>query len=112
MSEHFRTQYEKCYEDDEYYWGIEPASFLDELIKVTNKKASELSVLDIGCGEGKDAVYMAQQGCDVTAFDITEVGFRIEKMIEPLPTEEILAEHPDQSDLFHKPDFLLVKVKK
>ena len=29
MSEYFRTQYEKCYEGDEYYWGLEPASFLD-----------------------------------------------------------------------------------
>lgn len=43
---------------------------------------------------------------------LTEAGFSIEKMIEPLPTEEILADHPDQSDLFHKPDFLLVKAKK
>ncbi len=39
-------------------------------------------------------------------------GFTIEKMIEPLPTEEILAKHPDQGDLFHKPDFLLVRAAK
>ena len=76
MSEYFRTQYEKCYEGDEYYWGLEPASFLDELIQSTNKEPSELTVLDIGCGEGKDAVYMAQQGCNVTAFDVTESGIR------------------------------------
>ena len=76
MSEHFRTQYEKCYEGDEYYWGLEPALFLDELIRVANKSADELTVLDIGCGEGKDAVYMAQQGCKVTAFDLTESGIR------------------------------------
>lgn len=43
---------------------------------------------------------------------LTEAGFFIEKMIEPLPTEELLTEHPDYKDLFHKPDFLLVKVKK
>ncbi len=43
---------------------------------------------------------------------LVEAGFSIEKMIEPLPTEEILAEHPDQSDLFHKPDFLLIKAGK
>lgn len=39
-------------------------------------------------------------------------GFSIEKLIEPLPTAELLKEHPDQEDLFHKPDFLLVKAKK
>lgn len=74
--DHFRTQYEKCYEGDEYYWGLEPAGFLDSLIEASGKPASELTVLDIGCGEGKDAVYMAQKGCKVTAFDITESGIR------------------------------------
>lgn len=43
---------------------------------------------------------------------LTEAGFSVERMIEPLPTEEFLKEHPDYSDLFHKPDFLLVKAKK
>ena len=39
-------------------------------------------------------------------------GFSIEQMIEPIPDEELLKLHPEQSDLFHKPDFLLLKVKK
>ena len=39
-------------------------------------------------------------------------GFSIEQMIEPLPTAEILKDHPDHADLFHKPDFLLLKAKK
>ena len=39
-------------------------------------------------------------------------GFSIEQMIEPLPTAEILKAHPDHADLFHKPDFLLIKAKK
>ena len=43
---------------------------------------------------------------------LVEAGFSIEKMIEPLPTEELLDEYPDYKDLFHKPDFLLLKVKK
>jgi SAM-dependent methyltransferase len=43
---------------------------------------------------------------------LTEVGFSIEKMIEPLPTEELLERYPEHRDLFHKPDFLLLKVKK
>lgn len=74
--DYFRTQYEKCYDSDEYYWGLEPASFLDELIAATSKTPSELRVLDIGCGEGKDAVYLAEKGCQVTAFDITTSGIR------------------------------------
>ena len=98
MSEHFRTQYEKFYQSDEYYWGLEPASFLDELIQVTNKKASELAVLDIGCGEGKDAVYMAQQGCKVTAFDVTESGIRKLKKLASNRAVEIEAFVADIND--------------
>ncbi len=44
--------------------------------------------------------------------DLTEAGFAIERMIEPLPTEEILKDNPDQADLFHKPDFLLARARK
>ncbi len=73
--DYFRTQYEKCYDSKEYYWGLEPAAFLDELLKI-KEGTKALKVLDIGCGEGKDAVYMATKGCEVTAFDITESGIR------------------------------------
>ena len=70
-----RTNYEKWYEGDEYYWGLEPGSFLEDLINLFPPDANK-KVLDIGCGEGKDAVYMAQKGYDVTAFDLTENGIR------------------------------------
>ena len=43
---------------------------------------------------------------------LIETGFKIEKMIEPLPTEDLLKKFPEYKDLFHKPDFLLVKVRK
>jgi len=68
-----RTNYEKWYEGDEYYWGLESGSFLEDLINLC-PPSKDKKVLDIGCGEGKDAVYMAQKGYDVTAFDLTENG--------------------------------------
>ena len=40
---------------------------------------------------------------------LTENGFNVKKLIEPIPTKEILEKYPEQGDLFHKPDFLLVK---
>lgn len=70
-----RTNYEKWYEGDSYYWGTEPADFCDELISLC-PPSCEKKVLDIGCGEGKDAVYMASKGYKVTAFDLTENGIR------------------------------------
>lgn len=71
--DYFRTQYEKLYECDGYYWGTEPAGFLDQ-IAALRSPGKEITVLDIGCGEGKDAVYMASKGYSVTAFDITNSG--------------------------------------
>lgn len=75
MTDHFRTQYEKFYDSDEYYWGTEPGDFLERLTAL-KPPSPEIRVLDIGCGEGKDAVYMAQLGYSVTAFDLTESGIR------------------------------------
>ena len=43
---------------------------------------------------------------------LVEAGFTIERMIEPTPTKELLEKYPKYKDLFHKPDFLLVKVTK
>ena len=70
-----RTNYEKWYEGENYYWGLEPGEFLDELIRLC-PPLSDRTVLDIGCGEGKDAVYMAKNGYCVSAFDLTDNGIR------------------------------------
>ena len=43
---------------------------------------------------------------------LIDSGFMIEKIIEPTPTAEILELHPEQEDLLHKPDFLLVRARK
>ena len=69
----YRTQYENFYRSDEYYWGTEPADFLNRLIALKPPRPG-MKILDIGCGEGKDAVYMAKRGYTVTAFDLTESG--------------------------------------
>lgn len=71
--DNYRTQYEKFYESDDYYWGVEGADFLSRLISLKPPRPG-MKILDIGCGEGKDAVYMAKRGYTVTAFDLTESG--------------------------------------
>ena len=43
---------------------------------------------------------------------LIQAGFTIEEVIEPLPTEELLKHYPQYEDLFHKPDFMLVRVCK
>ncbi|MBG9987309.1 class I SAM-dependent methyltransferase [Facklamia sp. DSM 111018] len=43
---------------------------------------------------------------------LIEGGFTIEKILEPLPDEAIIQRYPENYDLFHKPDFLIIKTKK
>ena len=43
---------------------------------------------------------------------LVKAGFVIEEMIEPAPTPELLKKYPDYEDLYHKPDFLLIKARK
>ena len=73
--DHFRTYYEDAYRSEEYYWGTEPAAFCKELMELC-PVSGETTVLDIGCGEGKDAVFFAVNGYTVDAFDVTESGIR------------------------------------
>ena len=40
---------------------------------------------------------------------LSDNGFRIVKIVEPYPTEELVRKYPDYYDLYHKPDFLFVK---
>lgn len=74
------TYYEERYRTDEYYWGIKPSDMCFEVMKL-KPPVKPLSVLDIGCGEGKDAVFFARNGYNVTAFDITESGLEKAKRL-------------------------------
>lgn len=43
---------------------------------------------------------------------LIQAGFKIEKIIELVPNANIIDRYPEYNDLFHKPDFLLLKVVK
>ena len=67
------TDYEEKYKEELYYWGTEPNSLCYEIMKL-RPPVKPYRVLDIGCGEGKDAVFLARNGYRVTAFDIADAG--------------------------------------
>ena len=39
---------------------------------------------------------------------LADAGFRIDRMLEPIGDDALRRDHPEQVDLIHKPDFLLV----
>lgn len=55
------------------FWGKAPGSLVLQLDKIIDY-SSTLSVLDMGCGEGKNAIYYARKGATVSAIDISEAG--------------------------------------
>jgi len=64
--------WEKTYKDDNITtFGIEPNSMIKERWPMFVKNGS---VLEVGCGEGKNAIFLAQKGFSVDAFDISASG--------------------------------------
>jgi SAM-dependent methyltransferase len=43
---------------------------------------------------------------------LIDAKFSIEKLLEPVPAKEIIEKYPEYKKNIHKPDFLLIKVKK
>lgn len=68
-----RTQYEDFYATNTYYWGTEPSHMCYQVLKL-KPPIKSWRILDVGCGEGKDAVFFARNGYDVTAIDISNKG--------------------------------------
>jgi tellurite methyltransferase len=58
---------------DEYVLGTTPSTFARSLRAVLVPGAR---VLELGCGEGRDSVFFARCGCDVTAVDVSAAGLR------------------------------------
>ncbi|WP_330630352.1 methyltransferase domain-containing protein [Halocatena halophila] len=86
---------QQLYAQDEYYWGTEP----NELVKRAVEHAPDqntLTAVDVGAGEGRDSVYLAEQGITVTAIDIAPNG--LEKA-EQLAEEKAVSIEVAQGDI-------------
>ncbi|MCD4818329.1 MAG: methyltransferase domain-containing protein [Candidatus Cloacimonetes bacterium] len=65
--------YHNKYNTENYYWGLKPSPSCFEVLK-TLQPEKHLKLLDIGCGEGRNAIFFARNGYDVTAFDLEKDG--------------------------------------
>ncbi len=68
-----QSSYDERYAAQEYHWGTKPSAICARVLQLMPPE-SPLSLLDIGCGEGRNAVYFASKGYKVTAFDLSAAG--------------------------------------
>jgi cyclopropane fatty-acyl-phospholipid synthase-like methyltransferase len=62
--------YGELYRGDDLYWGTSPS----QLVKKFGELAPAGKALDLGMGEGRDALYIASLGFDVTGVELTDSG--------------------------------------
>ena len=63
-------EWDRRYDTEEYVWHVAPNQFLPDLVSdLTPGRA-----LDLACGEGRNAVWLAQRGWRVTGVDFSPVG--------------------------------------
>lgn len=74
--------WEEAYQkDDVMAFSIEPNRTIKEFEHLFKK---EFDILEVGCGEGQNVLYLAKQGyCNIDAFDISESGIsKLKKLCE------------------------------
>ncbi|MBT3320601.1 MAG: helix-turn-helix domain-containing protein [Clostridia bacterium] len=75
-----KNPYNTKYEREDYYWGQIPNYRCFDIMQHL-APTRQIKLLDIGCGEGKDAVFFARNGYDVTAFDSSQEGIKKTKQL-------------------------------
>ena len=68
-----KSSYDGRYAGQEYYWGTKPSAICHQVLQLLPPD-QPVSLLDIGCGEGRNAVFFAHNGYRVTAFDSSAAG--------------------------------------
>ena len=72
-----KEMFEKIYEEGAVWTESEPPKELVNLIE--SEKIKPCKVLDVGCGEGFYAIYLASKGFEVTGIDISENAIKLAK---------------------------------
>ena len=73
----FDSGYDEGYIAVEKFWGNEPAGFVKVAVELLKEKNINNAVcLDFGCGHGKNAIYLANNGFQVTAVDSSYYSIR------------------------------------
>jgi len=69
--------YDERYARPGFYWGTKPTGLARALLRIARKlPRPPRSLVDLGCGEGRDSIFFARRGYHVLGVDISSVGVR------------------------------------
>lgn len=84
--------WDKRYAAGEYIFGTEPNVFLASQGALFR---AGMKVLDVACGEGRNSVWLAQRGCEVTGFDISPLALQKARRLAENNSVDIRFEQAD-----------------
>jgi tellurite methyltransferase len=69
--------YDERYARPGLYWGSKPTGLARDVVRVARSlPRPPHTLVDLGCGEGRDSIYFARRGIRVLGLDISSVGVR------------------------------------
>ena len=67
--------YDQRYAKPGLYWGSHPTQLARAVVRLLRSRpATARTLVDLGCGEGRDAIYFARRGYRPVGVDISSVG--------------------------------------
>ncbi len=81
------TDYEKIYQEQRHALGVPTNAFVTFFEQYQQNNAD---VLDLGCGQGRDALFIARRGHHVVGVDIAQTG--IAQLLEDAQREKLNVE--------------------
>lgn len=93
--------WDKRFSDEEYAYGEEPNEFLRSQVE----KIPVGNVLCIGEGEGRNAVFLARSGRNITAVDFSVQALRKTEKLAQKNNVEVTSLHADLSEFHFQPNY-------
>ncbi len=87
--------WDQKFDQPDYVYGTEPSQFLRNRAEWLEPGMRALAIAD---GEGRNSVFLAEQGCDVTAMDSSAVGLAKARRLAAARDVSIAFQHADLRD--------------
>ncbi len=71
------TIWDERYTESPDLFGTEPNDLCRQFARLVQERRSLNMVLDLGCGPGRDSLYLAGEGLEVTAMDASEAAINL-----------------------------------